>query len=72
MLEKFMESYKLLIIIPVIITIISLGLVAFNGLNEGIDLKGGSLAVLDMNQPTASSSLEAQLKNSLNAFLLRN
>ncbi|MEA4957964.1 Protein translocase subunit SecF [bioreactor metagenome] len=66
MLEKFMESYKLLIIIPVIITIISLGLVAFNGLNEGIDLKGGSLAVLDMNQPTASSSLEAQLKNSLN------
>lgn len=66
MLEKFMESYKLLIIIPVIITIISLGLVAFNGLDEGIDLKGGSLAVLDMNQPTASSSLEAQLKNSLN------
>nr|WP_302579073.1 protein translocase subunit SecF [Methanobrevibacter arboriphilus] len=66
MLKKLMDSYKLLIIIPVIITIISLGLIAFNGIDEGIDLKGGSVAVLDMNQPTNSSSLENQLKNSLN------
>lgn len=66
MLKKLMDSYKLLIIIPVIITIISLGLIAFNGIDEGIDLKGGSVAVLDMNQPTSSSSLENQLKDSLN------
>lgn len=66
MLKKLMDSYKLLIIIPVIITIISLGLIAFNGIDEGIDLKGGSVAVLDMNQPTNSSSLENQLKDSLN------
>lgn len=66
MLKKLMDSYKLLIIIPVIITIISLGLIAFNGIDEGIDLKGGSVAVLDMNQPTISSSLENQLKDSLN------
>ncbi|OQD58492.1 preprotein translocase subunit SecF [Methanobrevibacter arboriphilus JCM 13429 = DSM 1125] len=66
MLKKLMDSYKLLIIIPVIITIISLGLIAFNGIDEGIDLKGGSVAVLDMNQPTSSSSLESQLKDSLN------
>ncbi|MBF4468149.1 MAG: protein translocase subunit SecF [Methanobrevibacter arboriphilus] len=67
MLKKLMDSYKLLIIIPVIITIISLGLIAFNGIDEGIDLKGGSVAVLDMNQPTNSSSLENQLKDSLNS-----
>ena len=66
MLKKLMDSYKLLIIIPVIITIISLGLIAFDGIDEGIDLKGGSVAVLDMNQPTNSSSLENQLKDSLN------
>lgn len=66
MLKKLMDSYKLLIIIPVIITIISLGLIAFNGIDEGIDLKGGSVAVLDMNQPINSSSLENQLKDSLN------
>ncbi|MDR0900293.1 MAG: protein translocase subunit SecF [Methanobrevibacter sp.] len=66
MLEKFMDNYKLLIAIPVIITIISAGLIAFNGLEEGIDLKGGSLAVLKMNEPMASSALENQLKNALN------
>jgi len=66
MLEKLMDSYKLLIIIPVIITIISLGLIAFNGIDEGIELKGGSVAVITMNQPISSSSLETQLKSSLN------
>lgn len=64
MLEKFMDNYKLLIIIPVIITILSLGLVAFNGIDEGIELKGGSIAVLKMNEPTNSSALENQLKTS--------
>lgn len=66
MLEKFMNNYKLLIIIPVIITILALGLIAFNGIDEGIELKGGSIAVLKMNEPTSSSVLENQLKTSLN------
>lgn len=66
MLEKFMNNYKLLIVIPVIITILSLCLVAFNGIDEGIELKGGSIAVLKMNEPTNSSSLENEIKTSLN------
>lgn len=65
MLEKFMNNYKLLIIIPVIITIISVGIIAFNGLEEGIDLRGGSIAVLKMNESIKSSDLESQLKNVL-------
>jgi len=66
MLEKFMENYKLLIIIPVIITMLSLALVALNGVDEGIELKGGSIAVLKMGEPTSSISLENQIKDSLN------
>lgn len=66
MLEKFIENYKLLIIVPVIITILSLSLIAFNGVDEGIELRGGSIAVLKMNEPVNSSSLENQIKTSLN------
>lgn len=64
MLKKFMDSYKALIAIPVILTIIAVGVIAFNGIEEGIELKGGSIAVLEMNQPTSSNSLENQLKDS--------
>lgn len=67
MLEKFMNSYKALIIIPVIITIIALGVIAFNGIEEGIELRGGSIAVLEMNEPISSIALENQLKDSLNS-----
>ena len=66
MLEKFMDNYKILIIIPVIITILSLALISFHGLNEGIELKGGSIAVLKLNEPINSSVLENQIKTSLN------
>ncbi|MDR2966556.1 MAG: protein translocase subunit SecF [Methanobacteriaceae archaeon] len=65
MLKKFLESYKLLIIIPVIITILSLCLIAFNGVEEGIELKGGSIAILKMNETTSSSALESHLKTAL-------
>ncbi|RBQ24125.1 Protein-export membrane protein SecF [Candidatus Methanobinarius endosymbioticus] len=66
MLEKYMDSYKALIIIPVIVTIIAVGVIAFNGIEEEIELKGGSIAVLELNEPMSSSSLENQLKSSLN------
>ncbi|MBZ9571473.1 protein translocase subunit SecF [Methanobrevibacter sp. TMH8] len=66
MLEKFMENYKLLIIIPVIITILSVVLISVNGIDEGIELKGGSIAVLKMNEPISSLALEDQLKTSFN------
>ncbi|MCL2157587.1 MAG: protein translocase subunit SecF [Methanobrevibacter sp.] len=65
MLEKFINSYKLLIIIPVIITLLSVGLIAFHGVNEGIELQGGTIAVLKMKEPMSSSALENHLKTNL-------
>jgi len=65
MLRKILKSYKLLIIIPVIITLISLSLITMIGVDEGIELKGGSIAVLKMNEPINSSVLESQLKDAL-------
>jgi len=66
MLEKFMDNYKILIIIPIIIAILSVTVIAFNGIDEGIELKGGSIAILRMNEPINSSVLENQIKTSLN------
>jgi len=65
MLKKIANSYKLLLIIPTIIIILSLCIIAFNGVNEGIELKGGSMAVLKMNETTSSSEIENHLKTAL-------
>jgi preprotein translocase subunit SecF len=65
-LEKLMESYKPLIAIPIIITIIALALLSFHGLNEGIDLKGGSIAVLKLEKPISSTELKGTITNGLN------
>ena len=46
MMDKILDSYKPLIIIPVIITLIALAIIATGGLEQGIDLKGGSIAVV--------------------------
>ena len=54
MTDKILNSYKPLIIIPVIITLIALALFATNGLQQGIDLKGGSEAVLQLQQPVTT------------------
>jgi preprotein translocase subunit SecF len=67
MLEKFLESYKPLIAIPVIITLVSLVLLASNGLNEGVDLKGGSLAVLDLEKSISQNDLKLMIEDGLNA-----
>jgi preprotein translocase subunit SecF len=66
MIKKIMKNYKLLILIPLIITIIALLLITFNGIDEGIELKGGSLANIKLNQPVSSPVLEKQLKEKLN------
>lgn len=66
MLEKLIESYKPLIAIPVIITLLSVIFLASNGLNEGIDLKGGSLAVLNLEKPISQSDLELLIQDGLN------
>lgn len=64
--DKFLESYKPLIAIPVIITIIALALVATNGLTQGIDLKGGSTVIIQLQTNTSSSQLESIIANGIN------
>lgn len=65
MKEMIMKSYKPLIAIPIIITIIALAIIATNGLQESIDLKGGSVAVLKLKKPISQSELEGILKKGL-------
>lgn len=64
-MKKFFESYKPLIAIPAIITVIALILVSFNGLNESVDIKGGSLADLKLEKPISKVELESTLKEKL-------
>lgn len=61
--EKILESYKPLIIIPVIVTILALALVATHGLNEGIDLKGGSIATVQLEKSVSSGELESLIQS---------
>jgi preprotein translocase subunit SecF len=57
-LKKIMESYKPLIAIPVIITIIAVAILAINGLDHGIDLEGGTTADLHLQKSIDKSQLE--------------
>jgi preprotein translocase subunit SecF len=63
MTDKILDSYKPLIIIPVIITLIALALFATNGLQQGIDLKGGSVAVLQLQQPVTTDQMTNIVQN---------
>ena len=65
-LENIMESYKPLIAIPVIITIISLVLITFNGLHPGIDIKGGTITTITLEKPIDQSQLSDLIKGGLN------
>ncbi len=65
-IEQIMESYKPLIAIPVIITILALAILAFNGLNQGIDLKGGTITTINLEKPIDQSQLEGLIENGLN------
>jgi preprotein translocase subunit SecF len=65
-IEKIMESYKPLIAIPVIITILALAILAFNGLDQGIDLKGGTITTINLEKPIDQSQLESLIENGLN------
>jgi preprotein translocase subunit SecF len=67
MLDKILDSYKPLIIIPVIITLISLAIFATGGLTQGIDLKGGSIVVLQLEQPVGNDQIQALVQNSTGA-----
>jgi preprotein translocase subunit SecF len=63
MMDKILDSYKPLIIIPVIITLIALAIVATGGLEQGIDLKGGSIAVVQLEQPIGNDQMKALVQN---------
>lgn len=63
--EKILESYKPLILIPVIITILALALIATNGLNEGIDLKGGSIVSLQLEKSISQGDLQTTIQNGI-------
>ena len=63
MIDKILDSYKPLIIIPVIITLVALALFATIGLQQGIDLKGGSVAVLQLQQPVTTDQITNIVQN---------
>ncbi|MDO5836902.1 MAG: protein translocase subunit SecF [Methanobacterium sp.] len=57
--EKFLESSKPLIAIPVVITLIALVLIATVGLNQGIELKGGTVVVIDLEKSISENELQS-------------
>ena len=63
-----MENHRILIAIPIILALLSLVLIGFNGLEQGVDLKGGSQAELQL----LSSVTPTELQNSLDAKLNTN
>ncbi|MGZ7094872.1 MAG: protein translocase subunit SecF, partial [Methanobacterium sp.] len=65
-LENIMDSYKPLIAIPIIITLLSLALIGFNGLHPGIDLKGGTITTLTLEKQVDQNQLSDLIKGGLN------
>ncbi len=65
MLEKFMDNYKLLIIVPIIVAIISFSSLAIFGIEPGVDLKGGTMAEITLNHDMNSNEIASLLQKSL-------
>ncbi|MDD5960215.1 MAG: protein translocase subunit SecF [Methanobrevibacter wolinii] len=65
MLKKFMDNYKLLIIVPIVIAILSFGCIHFVGIEQGVDLSGGTMAEVNLNSQMSTSELSSDLQNSL-------
>lgn len=63
--ERFLNNYKPLIAIPVIIALIAVVLIASHGLTQGIDLKGGSVVVIQLEKPTTSAELQTIIGNGI-------
>ena len=61
-----MENHKILIAVPIILALLSLVLIGFNGLEQGVDLKGGSQAELQLLGSVTPSELEDTLDAKLN------
>ena len=65
-IETLMESYKPLIAVPIIITIIALAILATNGLNECVDLKGGTITTLQLQKSINQDELKSLIESGLN------
>ncbi|EKQ54160.1 MAG: preprotein translocase subunit SecF [Methanobacterium sp. Maddingley MBC34] len=63
--ERLLESYKPLIAIPVVITIIALIIIATMGLNQGIELKGGTVAVIQLEKSISQDELQSLISTGL-------
>lgn len=59
------QSHKPLILIPVILMILSLLYLGIFGLNEGVDLKGGTLVTVELNQPMTQSQITSLVQEKL-------
>ena len=68
--DKILDNYKPLIIIPIVITLIALAIIASGELKQGIDLKGGSEAVLQLEHPISDDQLTALVKNATGAQIV--
>lgn len=64
--ERFLNNYKPLIAIPVIITLIAVFIIAGHGLEQGIDLKGGSKVVIQLETPVNAGELKSIIGNGIN------
>ncbi|OEC86139.1 MULTISPECIES: protein translocase subunit SecF [Methanobacterium] len=65
-IETLMESYKPLIAVPIIITIIALAIFLTNGLNESVDLKGGTITTLQLQKSISQDELKSMIETGLN------
>ncbi len=63
--DKFLSSYKPLIAIPVVITLLALALFATNGLTQGIDLRGGTNVVIQLQQDTSPQELQSIISSGI-------
>lgn len=63
--ERFLNSYKPLIAIPIIITIIAVVILATQGITQGIDLKGGSTAVIQLQTNPSVDELQSIIANGI-------
>ena len=61
-----MENHRILIAIPIILALLSLVLIGLNGLEQGVELKGGSQAELQLLGSVTPSELESTLDSQLN------
>ena len=58
-------SHKPLIAIPLILMILSISYLAIFGLNEGVELKGGTLITAELNQPMTESEISSTIQQGL-------